>query len=146
MTIPTLAQVIDAIESNLSSATGLVRSESYDELTEGIPETPLLQVYPESGEPDLQTYKRRIEKIVIHADLYARQRSQIGEDMAKAVTMAEAIFARLRAQDPNTNNQLFGLDGIRKFTWTWARAVFEYGDPATRYAGIRFVITIWIDR
>ncbi len=146
MTLPTLGQVVSAIESALGSATGLTRSENYNELTEGIPETPLLQVYPESGEPDFQTYKRRIEKVIIHADLYARQRSQIGEDMTKIVDMAEAIFARLRAQDPNTNNQLFGLDGIRKFAWTWTRAVFEYGDPATRYAGVRFIITIWIDR
>ncbi len=146
MTIPTLGQIVSAIEGTLSSATGLIRSEDYDELTESIPETPLLQVYPESGEPDLQTYKRRIEKIIIHADLYARQRSQIGEDMAKVVTMAEAIFTKLRAQDPITGNQLFGLDGIRKFTWTWTRAVFEYGDPATRYAGVRFIVTIWVDR
>jgi hypothetical protein len=47
----TLAEMCDAIESELSAATGIVRSESYDELTEGIHEDLLLQVWPHSGSP-----------------------------------------------------------------------------------------------
>jgi hypothetical protein len=144
MAYPTLAAVLDAVESKLGAATGLSRSQAYDELTESIPDTPLLQVYPEAWEPDKSAAARtlksqRAEHVTVHADYYAHQRANIGEDMAVLVTGIQAIVVVLRAQD--SPNELFGLEGILRFEWRGERATFNYGKAD--YVGMRFIIDVW---
>lgn len=144
-----VSAICDAIEATLSTAAGLARSQSYDELTEGMNDTPTLQVYPESGGQDVTTNTDRTtfraglqqEEIVINADLYARQRSHIGEDMAQLVTSLDAIRAVLKIQ--KTGNY-FGMadKGIKAFAWTWQRVIFTYGESAQKYVGVRFVLTL----
>jgi hypothetical protein len=145
MTMPTLAEICDAVATTLSSATGLTRAQSYDEITETIPETPLLQVYPEEGEPDLQSYgSYRVERVVVHADLYPRPRSNIADDMAKVTTMTEALLVLLRAQKPTTGNTLFDVSFIVKFGWSWRRVIFEREKGELKHIGTRFVFTFWV--
>ncbi|RPI52770.1 MAG: hypothetical protein EHM56_08005 [Chloroflexi bacterium] len=144
-----LTDICDAIETTLAAATGLARSESYDELSEGMQDTPALQVYPESGSQDAATSTDRStfraglqqEEAVIHADLYARQRSHIGEDMSSLVTMIDAMRAVLKAQK---TGDAFGLanKGIKACTWSWQRVTFTYGDPGVHYIGARFTIRL----
>ncbi len=145
MTMPTLAEICDAVAATLSTAAGLNRSQSYDELTETPVDLPLLQVYWDEEDPDLQSYGSiRVERIVINADLYARSRSQINEDMAKTTTMAEAILTVLRAQKPTTANTLFGVSYFVKFNWSAKRAKFNEGQGKPEYMGTRFVLTFWV--
>ena len=147
----TLHQICDAIETTLSTATGLAVSQTFDELTEGIHDRALLQVYPESCSPvDANTRNDRttaqrgvaVTEFVFHADVYAQQRAHIGEDMAALVPLIDAITARLEAQ---TGSPLFGLvvggvNVIKSFKWSWSRVVFEYAEA--KYMGARFVITV----
>ena len=143
----TIAQIIDAIEATLSAAPTLARSMSYDELTEGINDTPLLQVYAEAGDQDpttntdRTTFKAGVRQtnITINADYYAQQRKHIGEDMAALVDGIDAMTTIFEAQD---TKPYFCLDGIRAFHWSWQRVTFDYGDPAIGYVGARFTLTI----
>lgn len=151
----TLGQIVDAVETALSTATGLLVHESYDELTEGVHDKKLLQVYPESCSPvdvstdnDRTTSQRGVAatELVIHADLYAQQRAHIGEDMAALVPLIDAITARLEAQK---RSPLFGLTvtsgavtvtPIKSFKWEWRRVTFRYADAD--HVGARFIITL----
>jgi hypothetical protein len=144
MTMPTLDEVLDGIEGVLGTATGLKQHQTYDQLTEGIPETPLLQVYPHSLEPDqLETYtKFRVEKLVVYADLYARLRSNLRDDMAKVVEMGQAMLVVIRTEDEAHSN--FGVTGVHAWNWSMERVLFEYGDPSVKYAGLRFTFNVWI--
>jgi len=159
MATVTLAAIIDAVEDTLGAATGITRSQSYDELTEGVhgADTPLLQVYAEANSPvalggttapaDRSSFgggsdkPRRIKNYTIHADLYAQQRKRIAEDMAVLVDAIDAIETVLENQD--TKNY-FGLSGIQSFAWSWTRVTFIYGDPQLSYAGARFVLLITV--
>lgn len=143
----TLGQIIDAIEATLSVAPTLARSMSYDKLTEGINDTPLLQVYPESGDQDptgntdRTTFKAAVRQtdFTINCDYYAQQRKHIGEDMAALVDGIDAMITIFEAQD---TKPYFGLDGIKAFHSSWQRVVFDYGDAQIRYMGARFTLTI----
>jgi len=143
----TIAQICDAIETALGAATGLARSESYDELTDGIHDLPMLQVYPESGNQDAftstdrTTFRGGVRQtgIMIHADLYAQQRAHIGEDMKALVDSIDAITNIFEAQD---TKPYFDLEGIKAFRWRWERVTFVYGDPQLTYVGARFYIEV----
>lgn len=145
----TLPQILDAIEATLSTAPTLARSMSYDELTEGINDTPLLQVYPESGDQDPTTATDRTTfragvrqtNLTINCDYYAQQRKHIGEDMAALVDGIDAMTAIFEAQD---TKPYFSLVGIKAFHWSWQRIIFNYGDPNINYIGARFTLTIRI--
>ena len=143
----TYAQITNAIESKLGAATGLSRSQSYDKLTDGMTDTPTLQVYWERDVTDPQgmthqtTFRRGVQQVemVFHADLFARQRGHIGEDMRVLYVVMEAVRATLEAE---TTKPYFDLDGIQAFRWTGERVTFEYGDPMLRFIGARYVITV----
>jgi len=143
----TLGQILDAISNVLGAATGLAVNQHYDELTEGIQDHPLLQVYPESGSQDptgnvdrttFQAKMRQTDFIII-ADLYARQRSHIGEDMNILVDMIDAMMTELEKQK---TKPYFGLDRLQGYRWSWQRVTFDYGDPMPKHMGVRF--TIWV--
>ena len=144
----TLAQICDAIEDTLDEVTTLKRSQSYDELTDGIQDTPLLQVYPESGfqsaasGTDRYTFGGsgnpvRQTEFTIHADYYARQRAHIGEDMKALVEGIDAMQNVFEGQD---QKPYFGLTGISAFSWRWDRVQFEYA--GVQYMGARFVVIV----
>lgn len=149
----TVAQICDAIDTSLGAALVtagiLIKSLSYNEIEEGVNDPNTLQVYPEeqltvsSGSATqkltLTDTPYIIEEIVIHADYYARPRSNIGEDMAGLVAGIDAIRANLKGQNcPNP----FDLTGIANFQWSWQRVVFTYGEPELKYVGARFRIVV----
>lgn len=141
----TVAQMADAITTTLGAATTVARSESYNELTEGIHDYPLLQVYWQStvndvsGNDDRTAYRGgvRQKEYVFYADYYARPRSELKEDNAAVTNGAEALEAVLEAQNVKP---YFGLAGIKAFRWQGERVAFEYG--GTLYAGCRYMITL----
>ena len=143
----TTAAICDAVESVLGAVTGIVRSESYDELTEGIQDVPLLQVWPASGAPvssDSGTHKFTLggddsdftiqETITIYADLWAKQRAHIGEDMSKLVGALDNICAELRKQDCDP----FDLEGLQSFQWSWVVGTAEWAKQL--YLRVRFTL------
>ena len=141
----TFAEMCDAVEAHLSTAASLERSQSYDELSEGMQDTPTLQVYPESSEPvshggTSQTFTHQYGVILglhtIHADLYARQRAHLGEDMAALVETLDEIYTLIE----NAGCPAFGLEGIKSYQWSWRRVVFDYG--GVTYMGARFTIVL----
>ncbi|MBU1173637.1 MAG: hypothetical protein KKD44_29050, partial [Proteobacteria bacterium] len=95
----TFRTINDAIETALSAATGLAKSESYDELTDGVMDYPLLQVYYQShtvdptGPTDRSAFGGavRVWEILYHADLYAAQRGDLAENMDAVMTMVDEI-------------------------------------------------------
>ena len=147
MTI-SLVQLCDAVASTLGAAVGINSEQSFDELTSGMNTLPALQVYPDSctstarGETDRQTFgKGRYERrYTLFVDLYARQRSQLAEDMAKLVTLIDAVETVLDAQKAN----IFGLSTGSNvaFSWSWQRSIFDYAGPL--YAGARFTLVFTI--
>ena len=142
----TLAQMCDAIEATLGEATTVARSQSYDELTEGVHDTPLLQVYPQSGDQDPSgtadrtTFSAGVRQteVIVHADYYAAERgASIGEEMARLVDGIDAITNIVEGQD---QKPYFGLVGLKGFSWRWERVTFDYGGVS--YVGARFYFTL----
>jgi len=148
----TIADLCDAIKDTLGVASSLARSQSYDELTEGMQDYPTLQVYPEAntttdwtGETDRITLsgKHSIKEYMIHCDLLARPRSQIDEDMAQLVTTIdelENILDNQKYRVSGVGDGLFGRRYITSFQWSWHRAMFLYA--GVEYMGARFVLTV----
>ena len=140
----TYDQMLTAIHDHLAAALA-ARAQNFDELTEGMNDTPTFQVYPEgmdpaSSESATQTFTLRSgviqETHVIHVDYYARQRSHLGEDMAALVVGLDAICPALEG----AGCPPFGLDGIKSFQWSWSRVLFDYA--AVAYVGVRFVLRL----
>ena len=146
-TTVTYLQIADAIADTLAAAAGLgtARVQSLDELTEGMNDTPTLQVYLEefgqnaTGNVDRSTFKGGVRQtdILIHADLYATPRAHLGQDMADAVALVEQLQAILEAQD---TKPYFGLEGIKAFSWTARRVNFDYAGQL--FLGFRFMIRV----
>lgn len=150
MTTVALDTIVDAIETTLSAAAALQRSETYDELTEGIPDIPMLQVWPVSANTDATTGNdrktfsagRRVGLYTIYADVYARQRSHIGEDMGALIPLITQIETILEAQTGGST--LFGvMDTIKAFRWRWEHVTFTSENDNYKYVGARFVIDVW---
>lgn len=141
----TLTEICDGIEAVLSVAVGVQSSTSYDELTEGVPamDCPRVEVFPDSGvcDPsgttDRSTFSActQLTMVTIFADLYARQRSQLGEDMKATTEMIDSIIDVLQTQE---RPPFFGLKGIKAFNWRWKRHTFRRADA--RFVGARFTI------
>lgn len=145
----TLGEICDAIEATLGAATGIQTTQSYDELKESLnkADLPLLQVYWESfdmdpsGDTDATTFQGvvRQKRIVYHADLLAATRGPgLGQEMAKAVDIADAILDVFEEQDTS----FFGLDGIKSWSVSAIRGKFPYA--AIDYLGVQFVITVHV--
>ena len=141
----TLTEICGGIESVLSAAIGVQSSVSFSELTEGVPamDCPRVEVFPDagvcdpSGNTDRLTFGACTQMCVvtIFADLYARQRSQLGEDMKATTEMIDAIIDILQTQE---KPPFFGLRGIKAFSWRWKRSTFRRADA--RFVGARFTI------
>lgn len=145
----TLTQLCNGIETTLGAAVGMRTSAIFNELTEGVLSLncPLLEVYPQagvcdpSGRTDRTTFQAGVQQsiITIHADLYARQRSNLGEDMGKTIEMVDSIIDILQAQE---KPPFFGVGvrDIKAFSWSWRRAVFNRA--GADYAGARFTLLL----
>ena len=141
-----LVEICEGIEATLSAATGLQSSTPFDEMTEGVAslDCPRLEVYWDSstcdpsGRTDRTAFNAGVQQtvVVIFADCYARQRSQLGEDMEATTEMADAIVDVLQGQE---KPPFFDVVGIKAFNWRAKRAGFKRANA--QYVGIRFTIT-----
>ena len=143
----TVAQINDAVKDTLSAASGMTYAQSYNELTEGINDTPMLQVYWQSHrvDPDSNTAQRsfrgvtRQTSLVFYADLFPRQRSHIDEDMGALLPLVDAIDEVLEAQRVKP---YFGLEGIEAIEgWEAQQVLFEYPNNI-KFLGARFTIRL----
>lgn len=146
--MPTLdiTTINSGIEDTLAAATGLTYSQDYDELTEGMQDTPTLQVYWAATATDVASGsaqssfrgKVRQTRLTFHADLYAQQRAHIGEDMAALLPLIDAIQTEIEAQQVQP---YFGVSGIQAIEdWSAQQLIFEYA--TLMYIGARFVIRV----
>lgn len=134
-----------AITDTLSNASGLSFTQDFDELKEGIVDTPLLQVYWVGTQTDVEQESDRTTfgkgvaqaRITFNCDLYATQRSDIGDDMGILLPLVDAIHTQLDSQV----NPLFGLAAIKTLeAWQSSMVIFEYADFS--FVGARFVISV----
>ena len=141
----TIAQMCDAVNATLGTAASLSRSQSYDELTGGMNDTPTLQVYWEStvcdvgGNNDRTSFRGgvRQKEYTLHADIYANQLKNVGPDNELVVNLADEIEDILEAQD---TKPYFGLAGIQAFRWEATRVIFSY--DGVSFPGARYIITL----
>lgn len=144
-----IGDICDSIEDTLEHATGLVRSQSYDELQDAPQDLPCLQVYPQAGNTDATTENsrytfksvRRMAEMTVHADVLCRQRSHLDLDFAEAITMQDAVQQKLEGEK---TKPFFGNSAISDFWWSWAVTDFARGGPGAEvhYLGVRFTITV----
>lgn len=149
--VVTYSSLVYAVADTLRNAITDLMVQPYDQITEGIPQTPLLQVYPDNanvddvGSNDRASFGAQIRRthFVVFADGFARPRSHLGEDLKAQMEMIERFDARLIEQ---TDAPLFGLPAIQSFHWKWQRATFPIGEGPSRieYAGCRFTIDLWV--
>jgi hypothetical protein len=134
-----------AIRDTLLVLPSISRWQNFNELTEGMNDTPTLQVYPEACEvvaaesgTHVTTFKGGTiqETHIIHVDYYARQRNHLGEDMETLVDGIDEIVTVLE----DTVCPPFGLEGIKSFQWSWSRVVWDYG--GVMYLGARFILRL----
>lgn len=142
----TIADLNSALATTLGAAASIVRTENYDQLSEGVNDTPTLQVYIESfsvdaggGSTDRTTMRGGVRQwdFLFHADVYARQRSHLGEDMAKVVALADELIDILEGQ---TVKPYFGYAPIKSFSYRCERVTIEAAQHI--YPGLRFYITL----
>lgn len=149
----TLTQATNAIATTLRPATtapnpvGL--TESFDQLSDGIADTPTVQVYPQHGDDHATPGEinrgtfgggpLRARHWLFHIDVMAEERGIIAQNMAAVVAIASLIEDIL---DQQNSKPLFGLPGIQDFHWTWDRATVDYAGHF--YAGLRFYLEIWV--
>jgi hypothetical protein len=134
---------IDIIDGD----TVTVYVEGCTELSEGVPDTPLIQVYPETGIVDMITATDRhtfrgggrAEEQTWNIDAYATRRAHIGEDFKALLPLIDAVTGKLEEQDVKN---YFGLSAIQSFAWTWQRSLFVFAQA--EYVGCRFIVTVRI--
>ena len=149
LSVKSICDAIQSAMNDLVVSGDLVAVQNFDELTEGINDENVLQIYPESGGPvsgNSETHKFTlgpdpviIEDIVIHLDYYARQRSHLGEDMGQLVTGLDII--RTKIKEECTPCSIFGID-VKNFQWEWNRFVITYAEAD--FVGVRFILRIRI--
>jgi hypothetical protein len=148
----TISEVIKAIRDTLATAAGIEWTQGQDEITEGVPVTPLVQCYwagfeksPDSGSDrityaiDVDTKPIRETVHRVNVDVLARQRSHIDLDLDAVADTAEAIDSVLEDQNAEP---LFGSSYLKAFDYTVEFVNFESGGVI--YAGERFNLEIWL--
>lgn len=133
-----------AIHAALEGISGLV-VQNYNELTESISDTPLAQVYFESGtlrnETGQSTFRSQTRRNdwTFHVDLYIAPRAHVGEDMSDTATWIGKITDKF---DEQKTGYAFGVTGAQTFSYSWQRVSFDYGGQS--FVGVRFVLTFTV--
>lgn len=120
-------------------------AKRYNELTEGVQDTPAVHVFPIESivdfetETDRTTLKGAIKQshYRIFCRVFARQRSHVDEDMEAVVRVWDAIEAVLEG----ITCDYFGVAGIKNFAWQIGPPQsFTYG--SVEYVGFELEITL----
>lgn len=148
----TIAQICADIKT---ATTGIVTASgktiivhNYDEIKEGMPDYPLMQIYPEDLEVDSRTETDatslskavRVHSLIVHLDVYADLRNQIDENMQEVVECWDAVEDRLEDTTSGAGCPIFNQQFIRNIHWTAERVIFEY--QTLLYSGVRFILTL----
>lgn len=143
------ADILTAVSSALAGISGIQRVQGYNELTEGMNDTPTIQIYLEEYEYDASTNNDRrsfsaglrVEEFLIYIDIYGRQRSQLAEDMEAAVVALDLVRARLLAIQ--TYPFFPTVPQVKSMKLLRARRVnFTYGDPKVSYLGYQLPLQL----
>lgn len=144
----------DAIEeldvTGVLGADGLHQVQNYHELTEGINDAPLAQIYWESlnspGIGGMPAYtlpnKRYSRDVLFRVDLYVARRNNLDENMKAVVVWADRLWDKL--EETVLTCDYFGDDAIWVLNWSAQRVVFSYGNtsPSLLYPGVRCELTV----
>lgn len=145
----TYGDICRQVANYLRMTAGVRRVEGIDEMSEGVPELPILRVYVVSGETDSggddterATFGAGVRRTTatIQVDGIARQRSHMREDMQAQMNLIDAIDARLSELK---GVPLFGLQGVQAARWSWERMAYTVSD-SIEYVGARFEIVLTI--
>ena len=146
MTRISIMQMCTAVHDTLEDAASLVLAQNYDELTETIPDTPMIQVWFSTSSVDSQNVTDRetfgagvrVSSYDIFVDVYAKRRANLAEDVAIATRVIDELEAILEAQD---NCPPFGLTYCKSYRWETTFTVNLYNN-GKEYAGGRIIITL----
>ena len=150
----TYVMILGGIKTTLltSALLQVAQDAAAGEITPKIPETPLLQIYPEAGDPTNITFQGSAQQqtATINADLFVRQRSFIAQDLDTLVDHLDAMELVLELEETKGEqaDPYFGvLDdagnvAIKAFGWRWERVVFNYAK--LDYVGIRYSLELVI--
>ncbi len=135
-----IMDMCDAVADALRDSRLLIHVQSYDELTESIPDTPLAQVFwnehnvDSRSEVDRTTFGAEVRQseYTIMIDVYAARISNFAEDMQKVVEVADEIDHIFEAQN---SCPPFGLEGCKGFRWSCTRTIVPYSDGEYSVAG-----------
>jgi hypothetical protein len=143
----TITEVVQAIRDELTNSISGVRGQALEEMTESIPDTPLIQVYFEAfqsldGEVNKQTtFQGALQKtrLTIHVLVFSSKRAHIGQDFAAVTQKADEVVRVLQGQ---RKQPFFGLQGLKSFGWSAQRAIIEYGKDD--FMGVRFILEFMV--
>jgi hypothetical protein len=140
-----LEDINTAIADTMREITGVV-VQDFDELTEGINDWPLIQVYWERYVPDRRADNNerstfgagvRVSQATFHIDVFAKPRAHIGEDVTKLLTVMGWVIDKLNEQQ---RAPYFGLSGIKGYAWNAERVTFQYAQQ--QFSGGRVVLDV----
>jgi hypothetical protein len=152
----TLMDIAHAIADTLRAATVLMPGaameraftvQAFDELTEGIQDTPTIQVYLSESLTDVNaaTDRTTLQVGVQHTQLafalrvFARQRSNLNDDMAATLACWDAIDLALSGVSIGCK-PFFDNDAIKGFRWQTTLSTYEYARIV--YVGCEYVLTV----
>ena len=153
----TIAELCEGVAATLLTATGIKTSLSDAQVKEGFgsADLPLIQVYPEAWELDIESETDRTtfitdntpdgkgvrqKQFTLHVDLYAAQLSNIGEDLRTMTNAVSAITDVLEAQD----TLFFGVEAVQAWRISGSRVNFMSYTGEIKYTGARWILDLRI--
>lgn len=136
-----LYDLVGAIQTKMDGISA-VRATGNESMTDGIPQTPLYEIYGNSGSGAHQSgtsrntftgaLKLREWEIVI--DCYVQQLSDLGQDYAALHRAMSDIMSVLDTQTEHVPS--FDQPDVKTFSYTWTREVIQRA--GARYLTYRF--------
>jgi hypothetical protein len=146
----TIGQICDAIAAVVATSPGIQDVQSYNQITEGMQDNMVAQVYPESAEVSWQSDTDTITfcggvqamNMIVRVDLIGDERAHVGQNWGDVIDVASALHDTLAAEGNCTDGRCphFGLNGIQSFRFTWQRVLFTYATAL--HVGVRFELEI----
>lgn len=150
----TIVDMNTAIYNTLKNNMTLVDfTQNYDNLGEGLANTPLVQVFWNSlntvseqsstdrrtfgGDPNVKPV--RTKRYIFRADLYLDPRSDIDRNFAQMLPIVDEINDIFEDQDMEP---YFGLTGIKSYTFSCERGVVEYANIV--YPVVQWTIELYV--
>ena len=139
---------------NVGAPAVAVIAQSYDQITEGLQNTPTVQVLPDDSlvdaatDTDRTTFKGCIKHGTYRFSVtgYARQRSHVGEDMEASIRLWDALEFILEEEGTDCTAAsgtctFFGVPQIKGIAWTGrGRVALVYG--GAEYIGCEITIDV----